>query len=308
MVRVLGIVLLSLPLAACQIGPRASSPELLYSTKATEARTLQVPPDLSEVAEGEQFVLPGNTGAAITRNTLLPTSANVEFVRSGSENYLDIQSTPEEIWAQLQEFLRANRYPISQSEPVAGAVSSQWRPVSRGADRVSRVAFRLERGEGNTTRLFARQQVADSANASIDAIWPPSSHDPENTSELLVRVMVFLGVQEQRALEILSEEQVSAIFDEATLEVTSKLTYLDVHWGFLPAFEVVDTALRSISATPVNSDRASGKLEGTVDGVLVVYEIFPITSVATRVIMDPARRLSPAQKLKFLNSLRKGIV
>lgn len=307
MLRVLISVSLGLSLAACQIGPRASSPDVLYSKNATEARALQVPPDLSNVAEGEQFVLPGNAGGTITRNTLLPESANLRFVRQGDENFLEIQNTPEDIWPQIQEFLRSEQYPISQSEPIAGVVTSQWRKRSGS---VVRVAFRLERGDGNSTRLFTRRQVADDAGATMDAddVWPPFTHDSEKTSELLVRLMVFLGVEEQRALGILNDQDVSAILDDATVKSTSLLTYMDVHRGFLPAFEVVDSALKRISGTAVTSDRASGKLVGTVEGALVAYEIFPVTSIATRVIMDPAAKLSQELTLKFLNTLLEEII
>jgi len=308
MFRLLVILCSGISLAACQIGPRASSPELVYSETAKEAQSLQVPPDLTDVAEGEQFVLPGNEGGAITRSTLLPESASVRFVRQSGENFLEIQNAPEEIWLQIQKFLRAERFPISESAPIAGVVSSQWREQT-GTDMVVRLAFRLERDEASGTRLFARQQVASSAaTVSADDVWPISTHDPENTSELLVRLMVFLGVEEQRALGILNDEAVSSILDDATVKSTSLLTYMDVHRGFLPAFDVVDSALKRVSDTEVTSDIASGKLEGTVDGDLVTYEIFPVTAIATRVIMDPAKRLSREQKLKFLNFLREEII
>ena len=323
MLRVLSSVLLGISLAACQIGPRGSSPEILYSKNATAARSLQVPPDLSSVAEGEQFVLPGNAaGAVITRNTLLPESVSLRFVRESGASYLDIQKTPEEIWPQLQEFFRAERFPIFNSEPVAGVISSQWRQLGESADRnatknllgsdatVVRVAFRLERGTGNSTRLFARQQVALNGDAVIgpENVWPPSSHDPENTSELLVRLLAFLGVEEQRAQGILDDPTAAAILDDAVVNSTSQLTYLDVYRGYLPAYRIVDAALKNVSGTEVDSDSATGKMVGTVDGSLVTYEIFPINSTSTRIILDPSLRLSRQQKVKFLTALLDEIV
>ena len=322
MIRVLTIALMGFSLVACSIGPRASSPEQLYSKNATQARELQVPPDLNEVAEGEQFVLPGNSGGAITRATLLPETADVRFVREAGANYLDIQNAPEEIWPQLQEFFRAERFPISQSEPVAGLISTQWRELAENADRnatkalmdsdatVIRIAFRLERGAAGNTRLFARQQVARNADAQIgpENLWPPSSHDPEKTSELLARLMVFLGVEKQRAEGILTDQAASEVLDDAVVRSTSQLTYLDVYRGYLPAFEVVDAALKNVSGTSVESDSTTGKLVGTVDGTEVTYEIFPINTTSTRIIMDPSLRLSREQKVKFLSSLLNEIV
>ncbi len=322
MYRAIVTVVLGISVAACQPGYRASSPEVLYSKDATRALDLQIPPDLSNVTEGEQFVLPGNTGAAITRNTLLPETASVRFVRTSDENFLAIQKSPEEVWSQLQAFLRAERYSIAKSEPVAGVMTSQWRELSEDAGRnalksllnsdatVGRVAFRLERGTGNSTRLFARQQVAISADAALgpNDIWPPSSHDPENTSELLVRLMVFLGVQEQRARGILNDAAVSAVLDDATLEATASQTYLVVHESYRPAFRSVSAAVKSLATGPVEEDSNVGRLVANIDGDAVSFRVAPVNVSAARVSVNAAEPLNRQRQQALLNSLRELLV
>lgn len=317
-------VLLGLVLAACQPGYRASSPEVLYTKSANAALDLQVPPDLTTVSEGEQFVLPGTSGGAITRNTLLPESASLRFVRqgSGSENYLDIGATPEALWPQLQAFLRSERYPISNSEPVSGVMSSQWRVLSEDAARnalknllnsdatVSRVAFRLERGQGNTTRLFARQQVAVSADANLgpEDVWPSSSHDPENTSELMVRLMVFLGVQEQRARGILNDSAAAAVLDNATLQSTATDTFLVVYRSYQPAFRRVNRALEALAPGTVSSDSNVGRVNATIDGSSVSFRVTAVNVSAARVTVESAQPLTREQQQALLNSLREQLV
>ena len=95
-----------------------------------------------------------------------------------------------------------------------------------------------------------------------------------------------------------------------TLEVKTKLTYLDVHQDFLPAFDVVDDALRRISTTPVDSDISTGKLVATVEGALVTYEIFPIPYGDTRVIMDPKVESAPTaeESLMYLSRLQDEFI
>ncbi len=320
--RLLAIVLLSISTAACQPGYRATSPEVLYTKNADTALDLQVPPDLTNVAEGEQFVLPGTSGGAITRNTLLPESASVQFVRQGSENYLTIQKSPEDVWPQLQAFLRAERFPIAKSEPVAGVMSSQWRELTEDAGRnalksllnsdatVTRVAFRIERGAGNSTRVFARQQVAVNADASVgpEDVWPAASHDPENTSELMVRLMVFLGVQEQRAKGILNDAAVSAVLDEATLQSTASDTYLVVHRSYIPAIRRVSKALENLAPGEVTTDSNVGRVDANVNGVAVSFRVTPVNISAARVTVNAAEPLTRQQQQALLNDLRKQLV
>lgn len=322
MQRALVSVLLGLSLAACQPGYRASSPEVLYSKNADTALELQVPPDLNNVAEGEQFVLPGTSGGAITRNTLLPETAVVRFVRQGSENYLDISASPEALWPQLQAFLRSERYPIASSEPVSGSMTSQWRELTdeegrsalksllRSDESVSRVAFRLERGSGNTTRLFARQQVADNSDASVgpDDVWPSTSHDPESTSELLVRLMVFLGVQEQRARGILNDAEVAAVLGDATLQSTATDTFLVVYRSYEPAYRKVSVALEALASGSVSGDSNVGRLDVTINGSPVSFRVTPVNVSAARVTVNAAEPLTREQQQALLDRLLEQLV
>ena len=95
-----------------------------------------------------------------------------------------------------------------------------------------------------------------------------------------------------------------------TLEVKTKLTYLDVHQDFLPAFDIVDDALSRISTTPVDSDISTGKLIATVEGALVTYEIFPIPHGDTRIIMDPKVESAPTaeESLMYLSRLQDEFI
>ena len=49
-------------LSACSFLRSPNSPDLVYSRDAESARQLQVPPDLTDISDTEQFVLPGQNG------------------------------------------------------------------------------------------------------------------------------------------------------------------------------------------------------------------------------------------------------
>ena len=87
-----------------------NSPDVIYSDNAVQARDLQVPPDLTDVSNAEQFVLPGTGNAAVARNTLLPQFDSLRFVREGGQHWLEFQQAPEDLWPQLLEFLKKEKF------------------------------------------------------------------------------------------------------------------------------------------------------------------------------------------------------
>ena len=267
-------------LAGCGSFRSATSPDVLYDSRAEEARALQVPPDLTDVSNAEQFVLPGTTGGALTRNTLLPIFSSVRFERAGQQSWLSLDSAPEEVWPQLLAFARKEKYLIDRTEPVAGVIVTQWRPASAvargnllqsligGDEEYSRIAFRLERS-GQGTRLFARSQTASekavtAAAKSTDnsaVTWPVSSHDPEATSELLSRLLVFFGVEEQKARGIIDADQAQLVTDDVLVLSTGSGRQLLVQRGFKPTFDALLAALSRADYNVTSSDDGVGRIE-----------------------------------------------
>lgn len=302
-----------------------NSPDVLYDRNATEARQLQVPPDLTDISNTEQFVLPGAVGATVARNTLLPQFESVRFVRDGAQSWLAFDTTPEELWPQILAFVRSETYRIDKTEPVAGVIATQWRPASAIArdgllnnlinkdEEFSRVAFRLER-EGIGARLFARSQVASSevvnAENSSSEQWPASSHDPEATSALLSRLMVFLGIEQQKAQGIMSDEQAQSLLDDAVLQTTAAGNQLVLHRGFQPSFREVLSALQSLDFVVSSRDDGVGRIEFTADSATRVIEITPIHVSAVRVAVtdETGRKLDAEQERLLLQALQQKLV
>ncbi len=319
-----GVVCLAL-LSGCSSLSSPNSPDVVYSKTASEARTLQVPPDLTDVSNAEQFVLPGTGNAAITRNTLLPQFDTVRFVREGGQSWLEFQLAPEELWPQLLLFVRKEKYVVDQTEPVAGVIATRWRPNSAvattnllrnlvaGADQYTRIAFRMERAGGGT-RLFARSQVADEdvVNATRDAgdaSWPVSSHDPENTNALLNRFLVFLGVEQQRARGILGAEEVSAILDDAVVQSNAGGSEMLIQRGFQTSYQQVLAALQALEYSIVSTDDNVGRIEFSDEATPLVVALSPIHVSAVRVSLTnvDGGRLPPDKEQELLSALAQQI-
>ena len=317
---VCAIAIVAATLTACSSLSSKNSPDVVYSETAVESRALQVPPDLTDVSNAEQFVLPGTSDTAISRNTLLPQVDSIRFVREGGQTWLEFQQTPEDLWPQLLTFLRVEKYPIEQTVPVSGLIATDWRTADEaggegilsslvGSDEPSsRVAFRLERAGGGS-RLFARSQLASAeevqALAASDVAWPASASDPENTSELLNRFLAFLGVEQQKVRGILGEEQARAVLDDAVVQRNASGNELLVNRGFTSSFERLRAALEALDIAEVSSDPDVGRIEFEEAQTPLVLQVSPLHVSAVRVTVTDTEgaRLSPEREEQLLSSL-----
>ena len=315
------LVTCTVSLAGCGLLRSGKSPDLTYGKNAAAATELQVPPDLTDVSNTEQYVLPGTPGATVTRNTLLPQFDSARFVRQGEQSWLEFDLTPDNVWQKVLTFIRTENYLIEKTQPIVGSVVTQWRPASevskggllknlRGSDEAfSRIAFRIERN-GNGSRLFARaQKSADKAVTAANSVWPSSSHNPENTNALLMRLLTYLGVEEQKATGILSQEQANAVFDEAVLQTTGSGTDLIFFQGYQPTFKAVLAALSDLNYPVSSRDDGVGRIEFSETGSPLVIELTPVhvSEVRIGVRNSEGQRLGTEEEMSFLKLLHKRL-
>ncbi|ASJ76071.1 outer membrane protein assembly factor BamC [Granulosicoccus antarcticus] len=307
-------------LSGCASFRSDASPDVVYDTRAEAARELQVPPDLTDISNAEQFVLPGTSGGPVTRNTLLPEFSTVRFERAGQQSWLTFERSPEDIWPELLAFAKKEKYLIYKTEPATGLLVTQWRPASAvakanllknliGADEeYSRLSFRIERN-GTGSRLFARSQAASekvaNAPASDKIAWPASSHDPEETSAVLNSLLVFLGVEEQKARGIIDAGQASLVTDEALVQETGAGRQLVVQRGFKPTFTAVLAALNQLDYAVTSSDDGVGRIEFMDGETPMVIELTPqhISEVRAALSDMDGRRLPETTEETILNAL-----
>jgi len=312
-------------LAGCSSLQSANSPDVLYDKSAEASRSLQVPPDLTDISNTEQFVLPGTNGGPVTRNTLLPQFSSARFERAGQQSWLAIELPSEEVWPQLLAFAKKEKYLIEKTEPAAGLIVSQWRPASAvtkgsllqsligGDEEFTRIAFRLER-DGTGSRLFARSQAASEEVATaadgVEVSWPASSHDPESTSAVLSRLLVFLGVNEQKARGIIDADQARLVTDDVLVVATGSGRQLVVQRGFKPSFNAVLAALEKLDYQVTSSDDGVGRIEFLDGETPLVFELAPqhVSEVRVALTDTGGRRLPDADEKVVMDALMGQIV
>lgn len=195
---------------------------------------LDVPPDLIAPTADERFSIPdsGTTFSTYSNergirpdagtSSLLPMSVqDVHIERSGTQRWLVIPQPPESVWPVVKEFWQELGFLIKQEIPEAGIMETDWAEnrakipqdpirnvLSKFLDFIYSTAerdkfrTRLERTEMGTTEIYISHRGMDEVlegGATNRSVWQPRRSDPELEAEMLARLMMRFGVEEERA-------------------------------------------------------------------------------------------------------------
>lgn len=245
-IRIAALLAAMASLSACSLFPDSTQTAHLG---AESVQVLEVPPDLSTPDQSGQFIIPGDQGGALARNMLLPALESVKLVRDGRVSWLEFDTAPENLWPLLRRFFPQEGFPLQRDEPLAGLLVTQWvesrnEPGKSGLAKLLEVVMlgigdtglrdsfvlRLERTKANTTRLFLRhrglEEVVTSSERSvedqIETAWTQRPRDLDLEVRMQQRLLVFLGLEEQRASGVLSEADARKIIDVAYVDVNDR--------------------------------------------------------------------------------------
>jgi outer membrane protein assembly factor BamC len=168
-----------------------SSDKIEYQS-APAPRTLEVPPDLSQLPRDERFSVPDRGGAAASATasatataagrgqprggtvlTVAPTVPNARIEREGTQRWLAVDVAPEQAFAVVKEFLPTIGLQIEREDARVGVVETVWaenraslpQPLLRGllgrflgqvysTGEMDKFRFRIERTAANTSEIF----------------------------------------------------------------------------------------------------------------------------------------------------------
>ncbi|OOG23117.1 NlpB/DapX family lipoprotein [Thioalkalivibrio denitrificans] len=138
--------------------------------------------------------------------------------REGSIRWLEVRAAPDELWQGLRSFWRDQGFDLVRDEPAVGVMETDWKESEAGVDigefraalgRVlgtrhdagyqDKFRVRLERDDDGLTSVFiahrgVEQTVDDPQVGGIR--WAMRPADPNLEAEMLTRLMVFLGRDE----------------------------------------------------------------------------------------------------------------
>ena len=227
-------------------GGTESDPETTYKTSRS-APPLEIPPDLSGSAVRDTLPIPGvgatysqyaSGEGTETAQAVLPEVDGARIERSGDERWLAVAMKPEDIWPRLRDFWAEQGFALETEDPDIGLMETEWAarhtPLPAGAikrlllqatDGLYGVTFRdryrtrIERGTGpDTTDIYISHRGAEQTvvgDETPDArreglgerVWLPRPRDSGLEALMLSRLMIFLGVDEERAESIVAASE-----------------------------------------------------------------------------------------------------
>ncbi|MDR2838486.1 MAG: outer membrane protein assembly factor BamC [Azonexus sp.] len=230
------LALIAVALAGCGILP--GSTKIDYKSAPKNTSPLEIPPDLSQVASDDHYLVPdsGGKGSATfsgynaerapavqtQSSTLLPNVDKIHVERDGNQRWLVVAMPPEKLWDTVKDFWQETGFIINIARREAGVMETDWaenrakieddlvrRTFGKLLDSIyssgerDKFRTRMEPGaEKGTTDIFISHRAMEEVYTSStkdETRWQPKAADPELEAEMLRRLMVRLGVEEKRA-------------------------------------------------------------------------------------------------------------
>lgn len=273
-----------------------SAPPLEVPPDLTSSAVRDTLPIPGVDATYSQYASEEGTGTR-TASAVLPEVDDARIERSGDQRWLVVALKPEEVWPRLRDFWTEQGFVLETEEPGIGLMETDWAarhtPLPAGAIkrallRVSEALYgvtfrdryrtRIERGGGSdTTEIYishrgAEQTVVgdEGANAQREGlgerVWLPRPSDPGLEAEMLSRLMLFLGVDQERADTVVAASAAAAPGSRLLREGGgAKALVLDE--GFSAAWRRAGLALDRAGFDVEDRDRSRGLFFVRYDGV-----------------------------------------
>lgn len=214
-----------------------------------------------------------------SRSDVLPTVGDAHIERAGTQRWLVVKGDPDKLWPVVKDFWQEVGFLVNVELPEAGVMETDWNEnrakLSQGIIRNTLGRFldqvystgerdkfrtRLERGaQPGTTEIYISHRgmeevVASRSSENEYTKWQPRPPDPGLEAEMLRRLMVRLGVQEERAKVQVATAQSEA--PRATLKRNERRLALEDQ--FDRAWRRVGLALDRVGFTVEDRDRSKG--------------------------------------------------
>jgi len=287
--RLLPLFLMTaLAVSACSM---PESKKIDYKS-AQKQPTLEVPPDLVAPTSDNRYAIPDTQGkgtaslstynqerktSPTASTTLLPEQDKVRIERAGTQRWLVVQATPQQVWPVIKDFWQENGFIINIDSPETGVMETDWAEdrakipqdgirnlLGKVIDGIYSTAerdkyrTRVEAGKDGTTEIYISQRGMEEVYATEgkdQTKWQPRPPDPELEAEMLRRLMLRFGVEQNRAESLLANQQTP---DQARVIKEAGMPILEMDESFDRAWRRVGLALDRVGFAVEDRDRSKG--------------------------------------------------
>jgi outer membrane protein assembly factor BamC len=264
--------------------------------RADTINSLEVPPDLTSSTLDSDMVVPdldpdpvasysdyslerSGRVSQLRSETVLPDTGDIRVEREGKTRWLVIPETPKQVWPKMREFWLQMGFLIKKEDPRIGILETDWTEnradiksdfitsiLAKALDKLYSAAtrdkfrVRLDRGsdEGTSELYLTHYGAEEVVQGSSEAIiWKPRPNDPELEIEMLRRLAVSLGVEEEKSRNMFASKARQRQ-DRARLTRSSTGTSLKLDDQFPRAWRRTGVALDRVGFTVEDRDRTKG--------------------------------------------------
>ncbi len=269
-------------LAACSV---LESDKIDYKS-AGKAPSLEVPPDLTQLSRENRYAVPGGAvtanayQAGMTNAPGAPTAVNtlgdVRMERAGTQRWIVVKRTPEQLWEPTRDFWQENGFLLTTDQRNLGIMETDWaenraklpQDIIRGTlgklvdsvystGELDRFRTRME-STPNGTEIFVSHRGMEEVYNTVrkdQTVWQPRASDAELEAEFLRRLMVKLGVSQEQS-KILAAT--SAPAQTARITNVGGQPVVQIGENFERAWRRVGLALDRTGFTVEDRDRSAG--------------------------------------------------
>lgn len=284
-------VLLALSLAGCSSFENLMSGDKVdYRGQSQRTATLEVPPDLSQLAREGRYqpqtgVVSASTlrqpnaapAAAVAAQVAPNAVADMRVERQGNVRYLVTGLAPDKLYPQVRSFWQERGFSLALDNPEIGLMETDWaenrakipqdiirRSLGKVLDSLystserDRFRTRIERTATGSEVYISHRGLMElyTTEGKDITTWQPRPTDPELEAEFLSRLMVKLGAKEETARATVGASPVTpAKARSTTLPATASAEVADT---FDRTWRQVGLALDRSGFTVEDRDRSAG--------------------------------------------------
>ncbi|ARU06779.1 hypothetical protein CCO03_10570 [Comamonas serinivorans] len=273
-----------LALSACSV---LETDKIDYKS-AGKGVSLEVPPDLTQLAAANRYQMPGGNvtasgyesaqraQAASPNTTAAMAVGDVRMERLGGERWLVIDRPADKLWQPVRDFWQENGFLLAVDEPRIGIMETDWAEnraklpqdiirstIGKVFDQLystgerDKFRTRMESSNGKTEVFIThRGMVEEYTSQTKDSTqWQPRPADHELEAEFLRRLMVKLGVSEEQSKAVVAA---GGVQPAARVAEQNGTPVVQVDDDFDRAWRRVGLALDRTGFTVEDRDRSQG--------------------------------------------------
>ncbi|MCA1925766.1 MAG: outer membrane protein assembly factor BamC [Thiobacillus sp.] len=285
--RYLSLLLAASLVAGCGI---LETKKIDYKS-AQKAPTLELPPDLIAPSSDNRYAIPNTQGSGTATlstydrerkaapagmQTLLPAQDKARIERAGTQRWLVVNATPQQVWPVIKDFWQETGFIVNIESPETGVIETDWaenrakipqdairRTLGKVLDGLYSTAerdkfrTRIEQGRDGTEIYVSHRGMIEvfATEGKDKTVWQPRPADPELEAEMLRRLMLRFGVEDARADTLLAKQQTP---EQARIVKDGGANSLEMDESFDRAWRRVGLALDRVGFAVEDRDRSKG--------------------------------------------------